>query len=151
MKSFALASIAAFALLAGCASTSTSTTTVTSADVAAPAAREATTRTIDVDATTHFAPPPAGDLVCHVTTMEQGTVELYVTWNKSGEGKGTLRRIAPSGNLTEQTIHAERVQGAIVADDVLSRDLVVHAAMVKEHKGKKYVRVDDSKRWVPCQ
>jgi hypothetical protein len=174
VKSIAFVSIAAFALLAGCASTPTSTTTVTSADVPPPAAREGNVRVMEVDPTTHykdlsqldatthykdvsqldatkhFGARPEGDLVCHVTTREQGTVELYLTW-KGGEGKGTLRRLAPSGNLTETKIHAERVQGAIVADDVLSHDLVVHAAMVKEHKGKKYVRTEESKTWVACE
>lgn len=164
VKSFAFVSMAAFALLTGCASTPTSTTTVTSADVPATAPKESNMRTFDidptthftqkdisVDATTHFGARPDGDLVCHVTNKELGTVELYVNWSKGGEGKGTLRRLAPSGNLTETKVHAERVQGAIVADDVLSHDLVVHAAMIRERKGQKYVRVEEAKTWTRCE
>ena len=111
-----------------------------------------TTHFIDAspDATVHIGERPAGDLVCHVTSNEHGTAELYLKWS-GGEASGTLRKITPSGMTSDTKVHAERVQGAIVADDVASTDLVSHAAMIKEHKGKKLVRVDEWKTWVPCQ
>lgn len=143
MKTLALAF---FVLAAGCASTPTSTTNVTSADMAPPASRESTPRD-----STFPGETPKGQLTCRAATATEGTVELYLVWG-STSASGTLRRKAQSGAITEQKVHAERVQGAIVADDVLSTDLVVHAAMIREHKGHTFVRLGDWKQgWTRCQ
>ena len=78
--------------------------------------------------------------------MAEGSAEVYVDWKS---GKGTLRRVAPSGMTTDTAINAERYRGMIIADDVHSTDLVVHAAIVREHNGKQQVRLDSSS-WLTC-
>ncbi len=131
--------------LAGCASTApqTSTTTVTSATVDSsgiPASRE-----LDDPAM------PAGSLVCRAKTTFEGNVELYLEW-KNGTAKGILRRVAPSGDVHVQRVTAEHYKGAIIADDVASTDLVVHAAMVQAHHNKPHIRLGDWRQpWAPCE
>ena len=128
----------------GCASSNANavgTTETTSAEI--PTARESGPGAIPGER-------PAGQLVCRATSIHQGTIEVYLDW-KGTSASGTLRRKMLSGNITEQKLHAEHVKGAIVADDVMSQDLVVHAAMIREHKGHTYVRLGDWKQgWTPC-
>jgi len=143
MRFLALFAVASLAVACAPSTTAVGTTTVTSAEMEAPqpgsARSELGTET------------PAGHLVCRASSLSDGRVEIYLDWKDSG-ASGTLRRRAPSGEITEQKLHAERIKGAIVADDVLSHDLVVHAAMVREHKGRTYVRLGDWKQgWTPCE
>ena len=114
-----------------------STTTLTAAEVA-PAAKEA-------------PPPPDGQLVCRSTSVAEGTTELYLEW-KGSAAKGTLRRVAPSGETHVQKVQAERYKGMIVADDTLSTDLAIHAATIREHNGKQRIRLGDAKQgWSVCE
>jgi len=93
---------------------------------------------------------PAGELVCRIDGPE-GKAELYLDWKKSS-ATGVLRIVAPSGNVTEHKVEAERYQGMIIADDIHSRDLVVHAATVRDHEGKRYMRIGEwSQSWTACQ
>lgn len=141
MRSFAFI-LGLFA--AGCASTTTNavgTTETTSAEL--PAARESGSGPI-------VGERPAGQLVCRATSIHEGTIEVYLDW-KGTSASGTLRRKSLAGDISEQKLNAERIKGAIVADDVMSQDLVVHAAMLREHKGHTYVRLGDWKQgWTPC-
>ena len=141
-----LALFAVGSLAVACAPSTTEavgTTTVTSAEITAPAPGGARSEL--------GGETPVGHLVCRAESIHEGKIELYLDWKDSG-ASGTLRRRAPSGDVSEVKVHAERVKGAIVADDVMSRDLVVHAAMVREHKGRTYVRLGDWKQgWTPCE
>jgi hypothetical protein len=130
----------AVALVAGafvaCAPAKPATTTLTSAELPAPKEAE---------------PPPPGQLVCRASSIHDGTTELFLEWN-GGAAKGTLRRTAPSGMVSQQNVRAERYKGMIVADDTLSTDLVVHAATVREHNGKPHIRLGESKQgWIACE
>ncbi len=140
VRSFVLGFVGILAV--GCASQSAvGTTETTSAEM--PSARESGPKPIPGDR-------PAGQLVCRATSIHEGTIEVYLEW-KGTSASGTLRRKTLAGDIQEQKLHAERMKGAIVADDVMSRDLVVHAAMIREHKGHTYVRLGDWKQgWTPC-
>lgn len=143
MRLLALLAVASLAVACAPTTEAVGTTTVTSAELSAPESREASTQ--------FGGETPSGHLVCRAESIHEGKIELYLDW-KDSSATGTLRRRAPSGEVSETKLHAERVKGAIVADDVASRDLVVHAAMVREHKGKTYVRLGDWKQgWTPCQ
>lgn len=136
---------AALSLIAGafvaCAPT-TSATTVTAADVAAPASREATPAAADAS---------FGSLVCRTKSIQEGTTELYLSWD-GPSARGVLRRIAPSGNETVQNVKAERFKGLIIADDTMTVDLVVHAATIAQHEGKPHIRLGDWKQpWAACE
>ncbi|MBX3232105.1 MAG: hypothetical protein KIT84_19680 [Labilithrix sp.] len=140
-----LLAILAFGSMAvACASSTTNavgTTTVTSSEVAEPESRESSPR----------AEEPTGQRVCRTTNIHDGTTELFLDWKK-GSATGLLRRTAPSGVVTEQKVNAERVKGSIIADDVHSQDLAVHAAQVRDHKGRTYMRLGESKSgWFPCE
>jgi hypothetical protein len=131
------------------AAPSSSSATLTSGEVndAPPAAREAQPTAND------SKPAPAsgpGQLVCRTTNSNDGTTELFLEWSGTS-AKGLLRRTAPSGMVHEQNVRAERYKGAIVADDVNSTDLVVHAATVAEHNGKQHIRLGEAGGgWVRC-
>lgn len=146
VRSLLLGFVGLFAV--GCASqNAVSTTETTSAEM--PAARESGPGAIGGER-------PGGQLVCRASSIHEGTIEVYLDWsanaNKGGGASGTLKRKALSGEVSEQKLHAEHMKGAIVADDVMSQDLVVHAAMLKEHKGRTYVRLGDWKQgWTPCE
>jgi hypothetical protein len=89
-------------------------------------------------------------LVCR-TVSSEGTMELFVEWD-GNEGKGSLEHVAPSGNVTKQRVRAERLKNMIVVDELGQRDLVVHAAVVAEKDGKRYMRVgSDGSPWNACQ
>lgn len=126
----------------GCASqNAVGTTETTSAEM--PAARESGPGPITGER-------PAGQLVCRASSVHEGQIEVYLDW-KGTSASGTLRRKTLAGDVSEQKLHAERMKGAIIADDVMSQDLVVHAAMIREHKGHTYVRLGDWKQgWTPC-
>jgi hypothetical protein len=143
VRSLAFVFLGLFGMV-GCAASNADavgTTTTTSAEI--PAARESGSGAIPGER-------PAGQLVCRATSIHEGTIEVYLDW-KGTSASGTLRHRTLAGKTTEQRLHAERVKGAIVADDVTSDDLVVHAAMIREHKGHTYVRLGDWKQgWTPC-
>jgi hypothetical protein len=119
---------------------STSSARLTAADVpSAPVSREST------------PDPHAGKLVCRTNSIQTGTAELFLDWNGTS-ARGTLRKVAPSGETSIQNVRAERYNGIIIADDMLTSDLVVHAAMVAEHKGKTHMRLGDWKQsWAVCE
>ena len=141
--SLAVLSALAFAgSLVACAPPRPAQVTLTSADVAteSPAARESTPA----------ADVPDGERACRATSAEGGTSELYLVWSE-GKATGTLRKIAPSGMITDQRVRAERHKDMIVADDPASNDLAVHAATVASKDGKRYLRAGDwNQRWVAC-
>ena len=142
MRSLAFVFLGLFAV--GCASqNAVGTTETTSAEM--PVARESGSGPI-------AGTKPEGQLVCRATSIHEGTIEVYLDWTAKGGGaSGTLRRKTLAGNIHEQKLHAEKMKGAIVADDVMSQDLVVHAAMLREHKGHTYIRLGDWKQgWTPC-
>lgn len=140
VRSLVLGFVGLFAV--GCASSNAvGTTEVTSAEM--PSARESGPGAIPGD-------KPAGQLVCRATSIHEGVIEVFLDWKGTG-ASGTLRRKSVAGDISEVKLHAERMKGAIVADDVMSQDLVVHAAMIREHKGHTYVRLGDWKQgWTPC-
>jgi hypothetical protein len=140
-----------FALaLAACAAP-TSQTTVTSASVPAPAAAPAAPAAKEAAVETTTAPPPGpGQLACRAETRDEGTTELYLDWHGS-TAKGLLRRIAPSGNVSEQSVTAERYKSLIIADDVNATDLAVHAATIAEVGGKKRIRLAEVSSWAECR
>lgn len=94
-------------------------------------------------------PADAGKLVCRAARADIGTVELYLTWT-NGTAKGLLRTTAPSGNVTQVRVGAESSQGVIVVDDLLSGDLVEHAAVVRNHVGKRLLRLNGAGSWLTC-
>jgi type IV pilus biogenesis protein CpaD/CtpE len=132
--------------LFACASDPPAQVTLTAADMVKPAA-------VAEAPAPKEAPPAipaeAGDLVCRVTTKTEGNVELYLKWT-NGSAKGVLRTVAPSGNVTTQNVGADSYQGLIVVDDVLSGDLVEHAAVVRNHDGKRSIRLNGT-TWLTCQ
>lgn len=141
MRSLAFISLGFFAV-ACAAPNAVSTTETTSAEI--PAARESGRAPIAGER-------PAGQLVCRASSIHEGSIEVYLDW-KGTSASGTLRRKTLAGNVVEQKLHAERMKGAIIADDVESQDLVVHAAMIREHKGHTYVRLGDWKQgWTACE
>lgn len=94
---------------------------------------------------------PSAQLACRTKSATLGTSELLLDW-QGGAAKGTLHRTAPSGNVTDVAVRAERYNGMIVADDVHQTDLVVHAAVVTEKDGKKYMRLGDANQtWLACE
>jgi hypothetical protein len=141
---FCLFAATAAAGAVACAPDRPASTVLTSADVTAkdvPTAKEEAAPAEE---------PPAGELVCRIDGPE-GKAELYLDWKKSS-ATGTLRIVAPSGNTTEHKVEAERYKGMIIADDIHSRDLVVHAATVRDHEGKRYMRIGEwSQSWMKCQ
>jgi hypothetical protein len=50
-----------------------------------------------------------------------------------------------------QKVRAERMGATVVADDIFEKDLVVHAAIVREEGGKRYMRAGDDKPWLVCK
>lgn len=89
-------------------------------------------------------------LVCRAKSSSEGTYELVLHWQGS-TAKGALRQIAPSGNVTEQTVRAERQGSTIIADSIWEKDLAVHAAIVAEKSGKKYMRAGTDGAWRACE
>src|SRR5262245_4808872 len=89
----------------------TATTTTTAADVSIPASRK------EAGAHEKRAAQEAADgqLECRTKSNAEGTTELYLDWNGSS-ARGTLRHVAPSGNVSLQNVRAERHKGAIIAD-----------------------------------
>lgn len=137
--------IGAFAALAGCAATPPKPAEAASA----PAAEPAPETTAAPALPSSEAPP--GELACRATTPEHGTSELYLSW-EGGEAKGVLRRVAPSGERHVQKVHAERLDGMIIADDPHEKDLTKHAAMVRPIKGKAHIRLGEGEaRWTACE
>ncbi len=142
--------------LVACASPKAGTTTVTSAD--APASEKSAPSSISSSpaaetkeaSETNSTPAPEGDLVCRAVTND-GTTELYLKWN-DGEAKGTVRSIAPSGNVYDQRVVAQRYKGRIIADEPGNQDLVKHAAVISEENGKMRIRIEDmgSVKWLDC-
>jgi hypothetical protein len=132
--------------LAACAAP-TSQTTVTAASVPAPAAPYAKEAAAERTTT---SPPGPGQLACRAETRDEGTTELYLDWQGS-TAKGILRRIAPSGNVSEQTVTAERYKSLIIADDINATDLAVHAATIAEVGGKKRIRLAEVSAWADCR
>ena len=135
----ALLSTMAFA----CASPPPAQATLTAADIAKlkepPAPK---------DTTPPAMPEDAGKLACHATSRDEGQVELYLKW-ENGSAKGVLRTTAPSGNVTQRNVGADSHNGIIVVDDLLSADLVEHAAVVRNLDGKRLMRLNGG-RWLTC-
>lgn len=136
-----------FAGLVGCASQAktASTTTMTAADVEttkssidAPAPREAPPSTAASSGPTLEELP--GQLVCKTSNRDDGTSELRLEWSGSA-ATGTIRTIAPSGEVTVQRVKAERYRGMIIVDEPGQEDLVKHAAVVAPSNGKQAMRV----------
>ena len=134
----------AVALSAGafaCASPAPAPTTLTAADVPR----------VEEKAAAQEVQKPAGQLACRSTNAVDGTSELYLEW-QGDAAKGTLRRTAPSGSITEQPVKAERYKDMIIADEPGSNDLVEHAATVRTHEGKPYIRFGGYKGgWLKCE
>ena len=135
----ALLSTMAFA----CASDPPAQATLTAADIAklkAPPAPK--------DSTPPPMPEDAGKLACRATARDQGEVVLYLKW-ENGSAKGVLRTTAPSGNVTQLNVGADSHNGITVVDDVLSGDLVEHAAIVRNQDGKRSMRLNGG-TWLTC-
>jgi hypothetical protein len=111
---------------------------VTSAHVAATSDQETPATDPEPAAATEPAAPPAGRLECRAKSPFGSTVELYLAWDGTA-AKGTLRTLAPSGNVRDRVVRAERYNGRIIADDVNETDLVVHAATVAKQDGTTYL------------
>ena len=145
MRNVILAGLAATAALFGCAPVQTGRTTLTSTDVPSPEPREAPRAE---------AAPPAldalpGELACRTTSIHEGTTELYLEWNGDA-ARGSLRTVAPSGNVTTERVRAERYKRMIVVDYPNAADLVTHAAVVGEDDGKKVMRVGGAENFRAC-
>ena len=96
-------------------------------------------------------PAPKGVLVCKANSVQEGSIEVWLDW-KGTSATGTLRRRTLAGDVSDTELTAGKMRGTIVADDVHSQDLVVHAAMLHDHKGRQYVRLGDWKQgWTPCE
>jgi hypothetical protein len=90
--------------------------------------------------------------VCRAKNTAEGTTaELFLDWN-GNSAKGTLRTRTGSGMVGLHKVEAERYKGAIIADDTSASDLVVHAAVVGERHGRKYIRLGEwNERWWVCE
>jgi hypothetical protein len=149
MKSAILALVS---VLAGCAASQTATTTITAADLPLPAAREVAPSTTEQGADERPAAEiPKGELVCRAKSPLVGTIELYVD-GAGEEASASLRTIAPSGVITLERLRAHRHKGLVFADDPAQTDLVVHAATVAPHDGKKMIRLGEpGQTWASCE
>lgn len=122
-----------------------STTSTTSAEYAGTGGENAAAREEAA-----AADGSVGQLVCQTSSKTDGTLELRLDW-KGTTAAGTLRRVAPSGAVTEQRVTAEQFEGKIVADDIWSKDVAVHAAVVRQLNGKKQITVGDAAQgWKTC-
>jgi len=150
-----LAILAGASLLVACASPNAATTALTAADVSGPAATEspapAAPATAAAPAAAESDAPAPGRLVC--TTKDGLGVKTQLFLEGDGAtASGVLRSVGPSGNVTTRRIRAERLDGLIVADDPNETDLVVHAATVRQHAGKAYMRLGaHDQPWSKCE
>ena len=127
-----------------CASPPPAQATLTAADIA---------KLKEPPAPKDNAPPPmpedAGKLACRAASRDEGTTELYLKW-ENGSAKGVLRTTAPSGNVTMLNVGADSHNGVTVVDDVLTGDLVEHAAVVKSQDGKRVIHLHGASAWLTC-
>jgi hypothetical protein len=153
MMRYVFVGVVAVSSLIGCASTpKTATTTLTAAEPAAAVAQEPepTTAKESAPADSQVAAPaattdayrPAGTLTCR-TKSEGSTAELYLTWD-GPEAKGILRTVAPSGEVRDLKVRAQRASSYLIVDDIYEKDMMVHAAVLRDHGGKKYVRLGET-------
>ncbi|AKV01444.1 hypothetical protein AKJ09_08107 [Labilithrix luteola] len=133
-----------------------SSTTMTAADVSSPSVAESTESAPD----SREAAPPAnvteakleelpGQVACRTSNRDDGTNELRLEWSGTS-ATGTMRTIAPSGEITTQRVNAERYRGAIIVDEPGQQDLVSHVAIVMPTNGKQAMRVG-SGAYVTCE
>jgi hypothetical protein len=89
---------------------------------------------------------------CHLKGEFGETIELFLDW-KGDEATGQIKTTAESGEVHVQRLRAQRADGLIVADDVAEpEDLVAHAALVKDHHGKRYIRLGSwNAPWKQCE
>lgn len=139
---FALSSLA-FA----CASEPPATATLSAADVAK--IREEAAHPKAAPLPTGGEVPDDGKLVCRAPRADRGSYELRLTWT-NGTAKGVLRDIAPSGNVTTTNVGADSHGGITVVDELFNGDLAEHAAIVKNHEGKRLMRVNGTGAWLVC-
>lgn len=151
---FSLVIVPALAGLAGCAARPDPSTpaTVTAAEIPSATPSEEATEQPEAPAPREAAQEPEGDPpVCRAKSPGGGTTELILEW-KGDEAKGVLRTVAPSGNVTEQKVVAQRHKGMIVADDIHAKDLVDHAAIVRTQDGRPYILLSDHEQiWTACE
>lgn len=93
-------------------------------------------------------PSTSDGVACRTHSTADGMTELSLKW-EGDSAKGTLSHTGASGNVTTVTVHAERHDGMIIADDVFQTDLVSHAAVIRVQNGKKYMRTEST--WLACE
>lgn len=122
-------------------STVTTSAEVPSAEVA-PAPAPAPTEEAKPEVKAAAAEVPAGPAAtCRLKGEFGESIELFLDW-KGDEATGQIKTTAQSGEVHVQRLRAQRADGLIVADDVAEpEDLVAHAALVKDHHGKRYIRL----------
>jgi hypothetical protein len=133
---------------AACAPPRAATTSLTAAELPALDSREAAVEAAPSEAARASADRPAGQLACRSKDTFGVVLEVHVDG-----AKGTLRRVSPSGMVSERPLTIERGEGVIIGDDPAEpSDLVTHAATVRQIKGKPYVRVGDWQQpWSACE
>lgn len=89
-----------------------------------------------------------GQLICRTSNRDQGTNELRLEWQGTS-ATGTVRTVAPSGEVSTQRVNAERYRGAIIVDEPGQQDLVSHVALVMPIDGKQTMRVGTG-AYSPC-
>lgn len=128
----------------------TSTTSSELGEPAAPAPREDRAERHEAEAapsSTPAAAPVEGQLVCKTKDAFGVVTELYAEGDK-----GTLRSLAPSGNVEEKRLKIERLGNVIFADEPSSEDLAVHAVTLRHAEGKTFLRQGDwNQAWSACQ
>lgn len=142
-----LLAVALSTLAFACASEPPATATLTAADVAKIREAQSQPKAAPVPVTTDV--PEDGKLVCHAARADRGSYELYLKWT-NGTAKGVLRDIAPSGNVTTTNVGADSHGGVTVVDELFNGDLAEHAAIVKNHDGKRLMRVNGTGAWLVC-
>jgi hypothetical protein len=83
--------------------------------------------------------PPPGDLVCKQSTPA-GRTELYMTWTEE-DGRGVLRTIGNSGEVTDLRVRGERNAKLMLIDPPGNIDLANHLVVVFDDHGKRKMRV----------
>ena len=96
--------------------------------------------------------PSGPAATCRIKGEFGEVTELFLDW-KGDEATGQIKTTAQSGEVHVQRLRAQRADGLIVADDVAEpEDLVAHAALVKDHHGKRYIRLGSwNAPWKQCE
>lgn len=149
MRSLSLVLVAA---LAACAAPHPASTTVTSATVAAPQKREASafTDAAREEGVRRKAVTPPGTIVCKAKDAFGVMTELFVEHEGEGDDiPGSLRSVAPTGNVYLQAVRIQRHGGKLLVDEPGEVDLFTHVATVATIRGKQHMRLGQV--WAPCE